>query len=100
MSEFYILADDGALIPTDVEGWAMWFNRADRQIARAEIGNDVIVSTVFLGPDHQFGDGPPLLFETLVIGGALNGEIKRYSTKHEALEGHAAMVLRVQFGNG
>lgn len=54
------------------------------------------VSTVFLGLDHQFGDGPPLLFETMVFGGALNQEMNRYSTWDEAVNGHKAMVKRIK----
>lgn len=58
---------------------------------------DVIVSTVFLGLDHRRGaDGPPILFETMVFGGALNGEQERYSTWEEAQTGHDAMVARVK----
>jgi hypothetical protein len=53
------------------------------------------VSTVWLGLDHQFGDGPPLIFESIVFGGALDQEMDRYSTWREAQNGHAAMVDRV-----
>jgi hypothetical protein len=38
-----------------------------------EDGN-IGISTVFLGLDHRhFGDGPPLLFETMVFGGSRDG---------------------------
>jgi len=37
-------------------------------VAESFIG-DVRVSTTFLGLDHNFfGDGPPLLFETMIFG--------------------------------
>lgn len=29
----------------------------------------VNVSTVFLAIDHAFGDGPPVLYETMIFGG-------------------------------
>jgi hypothetical protein len=48
---------------------------------------DIRVSTVFLGIDHGFG-GKPLLFETMVFGGRLNGYQCRYGTYDEAVEGH------------
>lgn len=54
------------------------------------------VSTVWLGLNHQWGDGPPLIFETMVFGGALDQECYRYSTEEEAKAGHAAMVQRVK----
>jgi hypothetical protein len=56
----------------------------------------VAVSTIFLGLNHRyFGDGPPLLFETMVFGGELDKELERYETKAQALVGHDEMVARV-----
>ena len=63
----------------DVLAWGRWFETADRRVALDRIG-ETDISTVFLGLDHQFGSGPPLLFETLVFGGELDGEMVRYST--------------------
>ena len=65
-----------------------------RRVAKTTIG-DVDVSTVHLIIDHRFGDGPPLIFETMVFGGPLDEECDRYSTEAEAKAGHAAMVARV-----
>jgi hypothetical protein len=57
--------------------------------------NDYRISTVFLGLDHSFSeDEEPLLFETLVFDGELEGEMERYSTWDEAVEGHAKMIKR------
>lgn len=56
---------------------------------------DADVSTVFLGLDHGGGLGGPVLYETMVFGGELDGEQERYRTRAEALAGHAAMVARV-----
>jgi len=56
------------------------------------------VSTVFLGLDHGFA-GPtelPILFETLVFGGTLDGETKRCCTWPQAEKQHAEMVRRVK----
>ena len=53
----------------------------------------VCVSTVWLGLDHQFGDGPPLIFETMVFGLPDEMEImERYSTEEQAIEGHWQVV--------
>jgi hypothetical protein len=69
---------------------------ADRQVAKT-IQGDVRVSTVFLGLDHRhWGEGPPLLFETLVFRGDDGGsDMVRYSSWDDAEAGHAAMVRRV-----
>jgi len=64
------------------------------------------VSTVWLGLDHQFGKGKPLIFETMVFSKyykkySFRGkeyksrdslDMERYSTLKEAREGHKKMV--------
>jgi hypothetical protein len=93
----YILDDDGepVLCPNIIE-WAAWMETADRIILRDTIG-DSDISTVFLGLDHSFGHhGPPILFETMIFGGPCNDECWRYTTKLEALEGHAAAMRQVE----
>jgi hypothetical protein len=94
MTDRYILdASNKPVICPDLFDWAYWFETADRHVALDRQG-DVEVSTVFLGLDHQFGIGPPLLFETMVFGGPLNEEQQRYSTWEEAVDGHQAMMKR------
>ncbi len=66
----------------------------DRRVALWEEG-PIAVSTVFLTYDHGW-PGCPLLFETMVFGGPLDGRQERYGTWAEAEAGHAAMVRRVQ----
>jgi hypothetical protein len=74
----------------DVEEFARMF--ANNRVAETMIG-DVRVSTVWLGVDHNFsGKGPPLIFETMVFGGDLDGECYRYPTETDALKGHASWV--------
>jgi hypothetical protein len=93
--DLYILDQNGEPAACeDVIAWAAWWSAANRQVAEDRI-KGVRISTVFLGIDHNLGDGPPLLWETLVFGGALGGELKRYATREEALAGHAAMLARV-----
>jgi hypothetical protein len=54
--------------PTDFLTWAMWYETADRTVARTEIDN-VVVSTVFFGLDFSFGsEEVPELFETMGRG--------------------------------
>jgi hypothetical protein len=55
------------------------------------------VSTVWLGIDHRFGgDGPPLIFESMVFSKAGGDELdcKRFATLGDARTGHDAMVLK------
>ena len=66
-----------------------------RRVAREKVVPGVDVSTVFLGLDHGYGDGPPILYETMVFGGTLDGEQDRYATREQALAGHEAMKQRV-----
>lgn len=79
----------------DLRAYMKWRQANSRRVAQDDI-NGVTVSTVFLGIDHGFGDGPPILFETMVFGGALDQEQERYSTWAEAEAGHAVMVARVK----
>jgi hypothetical protein len=96
MSEHYILKGR-EVVPCDLMTWAKSFETSERKVAKTAIG-DSSVSTVFLGLNHQWGDGPPLLFETLVFGGPLDGDMERYSTYEQAEAGHAAMCERVRLG--
>lgn len=70
--------------------WAKWMAASEKQrrVAQNRRGS-VWVSTVFLGVDHRhFGQGAPVLFETMVFGGALNHWQRRYCTWEEAKGGH------------
>lgn len=73
--------------------WAEDFR--DNRIALDEIDGHRI-STVYLGINHAWGDGPPLIFETMIFGGAFEDSQWRYSTEAEALAGHAAAVKMVR----
>lgn len=68
---------------------------SNRKVASNEF-DGVIVSTVFLGLDHSFGGETPILFETLVFNGPMDGEMERYTTWDEAEIGHAKMCERVK----
>lgn len=49
---------------------------------------DAVISTVWLGIDHSFGFGKPLIFETMIFGGPADQYQDRYSTLAEAEAGH------------
>lgn len=62
------------------------------RVALTPIAPKVEVSTVFLGLDHNWGIGPPLLFETMIFGGVHDEYQERYSIWDEAEAGHARAV--------
>lgn len=93
---YYAILEGDTVIPiTDGDMWAEWFQGTNRRVAYTE-DDDWEVITSFLGLNHQFGDGPPLWFETMVFGGKLNEEQARYTTIEEARAGHERMVARVR----
>ena len=91
----YVLRGRELVECVDLMEWARWFETAERHVARDEVGG-VSVSTVFLGLDHQFGNGPPLLFETMIFGGTHDQHQERYSTWAEAEQGHQKALALVR----
>ena len=91
---------------TDIMVWAQHFEHDRRRVA--ETKTELFwISTVFLGVDHQFGDGPPLLFETMIFERTkttkmgpiledLENEQWRYATWDDAEAGHHSTVRKVQ----
>jgi len=92
VSDFYDM--DGK--PMTLAEWAKAFGEP-RQIGKTTVG-EAEVSTVWLGSDHQFGSGPPLIFETMIFGGPHDQFCDRYTTKEEAAAGHQRVVLALQEG--
>lgn len=94
MIDKYILNGHQPVPEPDLIKWAEWYATADRQVADSMQG-DVRVSTVFLGLDHRFGHGPPVLFETMVFINGSGSDCERYCTWDEAVAGHARWVAQV-----
>ena len=96
----YILNKDNITIKcNDLRKWGQWFenNKNLRCVALHQL-NNLKVSTVFLGIDHNWSEkGPPLLFETMIFGGVYNQTCQRYSTYIEALKGHKIAAKKVGF---
>lgn len=110
MMKHYILdADHNPVQCNEVMVWGRFFEDMDnRRVAYSETEFHT-VSTVFLGIDHNFGDGPPILFESMVFERQETlkkffGEDKyvqeeldcdRYRTWDEAKAGHAKLVMQI-----
>lgn len=98
MSNYYILQGKRAVI-ANLGAWAEWFdkNNDQRIVKQDTLPNGMWVSTVFLGLDHSFGNGKPLLFETMVFpkkGDFSEVDMDRYTTYLQAEKGHANMVKK------
>ncbi len=97
MPNNYILNEAGdPVIEPDLLKWAEWYENSglERQLARTTIraNPEVVVSTVFLGVDHNYMGGPPAIYETMVFGGPFDGHMCRYAYKEMAQWGHDKMV--------
>jgi hypothetical protein len=94
-TKHYILKK-GKIVAVDLMTWAKWMEvDGARHVKREQIGPSW-VSTVFLGIDHNFGDGPPILWETMVFGGKLDQEMDRCAGDQDQAEAmHENMVQRV-----
>lgn len=55
------------------------------------------VSTVWLGTNHDFDGGPPIIFETMVFAdGSMDDKyMDRYAIEEQARAGHAEIVTMV-----
>jgi hypothetical protein len=62
----YTLIGQTAVPEDDLLTWARWFEEADRRVMQTKLG-PFWVSTVFLGMDHGWGRGRPVLFETMIF---------------------------------
>ena len=85
--------------PLELMQWAQLFeDNAYRHIAETTLPDGTWVSTVWLGLDHNFGRGVPVIFETMVFphkdDNSNEQEQERYSTLEEALNGHTRMVQK------
>ena len=75
---------------------------ADELAKPAVLGDGtILISTVFLGLDHNFSDqGPPIIWETLILGlpesAALHEKMWRYANHDDAVRGHGVAVRLVQ----
>jgi hypothetical protein len=95
MSAKYVLgADKTVRLTDDLMEWAQSFETGERQVGRTMIG-DAVISTVFLGIDHGFCGGPPVLFETMIFGGSHDQYQTRCSTWEQAENMHVAAIALV-----
>lgn len=85
-----------------LDEWAKSYEtrRDQKRVAETALAGGYWVSTVWLGLNHNYGDGPPLIFETMVFKCGADGKVAdwseldsdRYTTEEDALAGHARLV--------
>ncbi|MHC5768725.1 MAG: hypothetical protein ACYTXI_24500 [Nostoc sp.] len=77
--------------------WSLWMMSGNTTVMVNEL-NDCIISTRFVGIDLNPGNNSnsqPMIFETLVIGGSLDGKKNLYPTWDEAMQGHLKICTQV-----
>ncbi|MFA6201365.1 MAG: hypothetical protein WC679_13270 [Bacteroidales bacterium] len=74
--------------------WVNLFENKTYAIIKQEHVNDYFISTVWLGLNHRFYEGLPLIFETMVFREIKEIDIERYATLEEAIEGHERMCKK------
>lgn len=98
----YILDNRNRVISVRLMKWRKWLeadHNNGRNIVKQQYIAGFFLSTVFLGVNHNWGSGPPLLFETMLfMPGGGGGELyyARYSTWKQAEKGHHATMLRLR----
>ena len=96
MTETYILDDSGnPVFEPDSLKWAKQLGKVGRHVANDSVG-EAVISTVFLGIDHNHSGGRPLLFETMIFGGTYDQYQERYSTRDEAIAGHSKALALIR----
>ena len=90
-----MLIDKQVIPVTDLSEWENFMRGDNRTVAKSTYG-EVLVSTVFLGFDHNYDpDKGPLLFETMIFGSESLSDLQwRYSTWEEAEQTHKAICKK------
>ena len=96
--KLYVLdADDHVVGVFDLNTWGRFMEDGSRRVGYTEITSECQVSTVFIGMDQRlFGEGPPVLFETMIFGGPLADSQWRYASHDDAMTGHRMAVAKAR----
>lgn len=102
---YYILKGHEVAVTDEISEWGRCMDSVERFVGDTQ--NEYFrVSTAFLGVNHQYGKGPPILFETMVFikppymdivpqDESLDGITNRYSSWDDAAAGHESQVRRL-----
>lgn len=98
----YVEIDGAPRLATNLMQWCVGMEGC-RRVEVTQVGEHH-VSTVFLGLDHAFARGAPVLYETMIFHQDNKEDHtwldfqRRYSTRQEALEGHYNVVTVIAAG--
>jgi hypothetical protein len=100
---WYVLDDNHEPVESDIDTWSEWRKNAPGAMrvchSYYSYGNEqfIWVASDFLGLDHQWGEGPPLLFETMIFEyPPHDNKCWRCSTWAESQKQHARACLEVE----
>lgn len=98
--DVFILDANKVPKPVTMFEWLKWRSKTPNPRVRSDvIFDEVQVSTIFLGLNHNMlGQGPPLLFETMVFGGEHHYHLVRCSTWAQAVKQHENVVAMIKRG--
>ena len=98
MANYYKLEGQTPIAVESFMEWSLWLMSAQTTVMINEVKNS-IVSTRFVGIDLNPGscnsESKPMVFETLVMGGPLDGKRNFYPTWDEAIQGHLKIASQV-----
>jgi hypothetical protein len=99
MGRYFILSDDNIFEEPNYETWSQWYQNTFDKISQIEHTetDQGTVETRFVAMTMSLNkEAPPLLFETKVTGGWLDGHTEKFATLDEARAGHDACVQKVR----
>jgi hypothetical protein len=98
MLNYYKLEGQTPVAVESFMEWSLWIMSASTTVMINEL-KDSIISTRFVGIDLNPGssnsNSQPMVFETLVMGGALDGKKNFYPAWDEAIQGHLKICTQV-----
>lgn len=98
MSDLNYILKDGKPEPvSDILEWAKWMDEpSNRFVAQDRVNGKTLVSTIFLGIDHGWGQNKePVLFETMVFTeGGMTDDTRRYTSLGRARAGHRQFLRK------
>jgi len=93
----YIIVDGKITPEPDLIKWAMWYEKSENRHVKQDKIGDVIVSTIFLGLDHNLWGNHPILWETMIFGSKANRDFVRCGGNREQAEAmHASVVEKIR----
>lgn len=92
---YYIDDSDGTIRKLELEEYVLLHQDMDVKIVAKDTVGNSRVSTVWLGLDHSWEAGPPLIYETMIFANDGNMHdyfCERYPTRGRALQRHTEIV--------